>query len=439
MNVLLFEDDRVGQLAPLTTGRPAYAISCGSHCLLEFAQQLAPFRADGTRRSDWTGPIHSIVHELEPTLRFVRPYLKAVEAADAPEGAIVETSVTGPTLFVNARLVPAVSSIAQLLILIDADREGIVTGGDSIAAAVVKSGLVLPPFGDGAALPALLRGRSLPDVPVELPLFEFPHDVIRFHLQNISLNLKHRVAQGDFREVADGLFVADEVTLGEHLVTDTRRGPIVIDREASVGPFCYIAGPAYLGPGARVNEHAALKDGVTLGRHAKVGGEVEASIIEAFSNKQHHGFLGHSHIGSWVNLGAGTSNSDLKNTYGPVNMDYNGRKTATGMQFVGCFVGDYSKTAINTSIFTGKTIGACSMVYGFVTTNVPSFTNYARSFSQVTESPVEVAISTQARMFARRGIQQRPCDEQLLRDMFELTRGERTGYGEPLPPEPLSL
>ncbi len=66
------------------------------------------------------------------------------------------------------------------------------------------------------------------------------------------------------------------------------------------------------------------------------------------------------------------------------------------MQFVGAIVGDYAKTAINTGIFTGKTIGACSMVYGFVTTNVPSFVNYARLFGQVTEAPVEVMIATQA-------------------------------------------
>ncbi len=78
------------------------------------------------------------------------------------------------------------------------------------------------------------------------------------------------------------------------------------------------------------------------------------------------------------------------------------------MQFIGCMIGDYAKTAINTSIFTGKTIGACSMVYGFVTGNVPSFVNYARSFGQVTEAPVEVMISTQKRMFARRGREQRP-------------------------------
>ncbi|MGC4006805.1 MAG: hypothetical protein QM811_28230 [Pirellulales bacterium] len=175
-----------------------------------------------------------------------------------------------------------------------------------------------------------------------------------------------------------------------------------------------------------------------MGHTSKVGGEVECAIIEPYGNKQHHGFLGHSYVGSWVNLGAGTSNSDLKNTYGKVNMLYGKTKINTGMQFIGCMIGDYAKTAINTSIFTGKTIGACSMVYGFVTGNVPSFVNYAKSFGQTTEAPVDVMISTQARMFARRGKEQRPCDVQLLRDMYELTREERAVYGEPLQPEPLS-
>jgi glucose-1-phosphate thymidylyltransferase len=413
VNVLLFEDDRVGQLAPLTIGQPAYAISCGSYRLVE---------------------------RIGPSRRLIRSYLRPVEAANAPDNVLAEGKLSQPTLFINARLVPTVSAINQLQTLAGSDRECILTQGDSVAAAVVKRAVELPAFGDGAALPALLRTLSLPSAAVELPLFEYPHDVIRFHMQSLSANLNERTRnQHSYREIRDGLFVAENANIGEHHVTDTRGGPIVVDELASIGPFCYLAGPLYLGPGSKVNAHSALKDGVTLGQQAKVGGEVEASIIESFSNKQHHGFLGHSYIGSWVNLGAGTCNSDLKNTYGTVNMDYSGRKTQTGMQFLGCFVGDYSKTAVNTSIFTGKTIGACSMVYGFVTTNVPSFTNYARSFNQVTESPVEVAISTQARMFVRRGIEQRPCDVQLLRDMYELTRGERTNYGEPLATEPLSL
>jgi glucose-1-phosphate thymidylyltransferase len=188
-----------------------------------------------------------------------------------------------------------------------------------------------------------------------------------------------------------------------------------------------------------VIEHAAIKHGVAIGHTTKIGGEVEASIIEAYSNKQHHGFLGHSYLGSWINLGAGTSNSDLKNTYGQVNMEYAGRKVSTGMQFVGAVIGDYAKTAVNTSIFTGKLIGACSMVYGFVTTNVPSFVNYARVFGQVSEAPVDVLVATQRRMFARRGVGQRPCDIQLLCDMHALTAAERAQMDPPLAIEPLSL
>jgi glucose-1-phosphate thymidylyltransferase len=233
--------------------------------------------------------------------------------------------------------------------------------------------------------------------------------------------------------------MAEGATLGEHVVTDTRRGPVVIERGASIGPYCYLSGPAHVGAGARVIEHSTIKDCVSLGHTSKIGGEVEASIIEAYTNKQHHGFLGHSYLGNWINLGAGTCNSDLKNTYGQVNMEYRGQKVPTGMQFVGAIIGDYAKTAINTGIFTGKTIGVCSMVYGFVTTNVPSFVNYARLFGQVTEAPAEVMVATQKRMFERRGVTQRECDVRLLHAMHALTAAERKQSGEALSLEPLSL
>ena len=215
------------------------------------------------------------------------------------------------------------------------------------------------------------------------------------------------------------------MTVPDDVVVDTREGPIVMESGASVGPFCYFAGPVFVGPKCKVLEHAAIKDFVCLTHTVKAGGEIEATVIEPYSNKQHHGFLGHAYLGSWINLGAGTCNSDLKNTYGKVNMIYNGRKTNTNMQFVGCVMGDYSKTAINTSIFTGKLIGVCSNLYGFVASNVPSYINYAKSFGDMTAQSVDVMVTTQQRMFARRRVSQRPCDIQLLQDMFELTKGER--------------
>ena len=234
---------------------------------------------------------------------------------------------------------------------------------------------------DPEQLAAFLRHPSITSLPIlehRLPLLSFPHELIHRHVDTMGENLEHRIRTGHYREVRDGVFLASNAELAEWVDTDTSQGPIVAEAGSVIKPFACLRGPLYLGAMSRVNEHAVLKPGVSVGTMSKVGGEIEASVIEAFSNKQHTGYLGHSYLGRWVNLGAGTSNSNLKNTYGTVRMDVAGRRIDTGMQFMGCVIGDFTKSAINTGIFTGKLIGCCSMLYGFVTTNVPSFVNYAR-------------------------------------------------------------
>lgn len=253
------------------------------------------------------------------------------------------------------------------------------------------------------------------------------HDLVRVNSHAMNDNLQHRLRYGEYQEIADGVFSADNQALPAHVVTNTRQGPIVLESGWSIGPFSFLEGPIHLGPNNRVIEHASIKEAVCTGPTCKLGGEIEATIIEGFTNKQHHGFLGHSYLGSWINLGAGTCNSDLKNTYGKVNMRRHGEKIETGMQFLGCFVGDYAKTAINTSIFTGKTIGECSLVYGFATNNVAPFTNDAQLWGKATAVDPQVMIQTQGRMFARREVVQRDCDRELITAMFELTRDQRDG------------
>lgn len=408
MNVILFEDEQVAQLAPITIGRAAFTIHCGSYRLIDLVE------AWGGSRS-W----------------IVRPHLRGVLEADFP--AQPAGASAGPVVLVNSALVPSVALARQVKTLADAGEPCLVRHQDRIAVAVLPAGTAAPALDSRPEdVRRYLNKLPLPLLELELPLFEYPHDVIRHHMHILTESLEHRLAGGDYREVASGVFAAAGAQLGQFVVTDAHAGPILLDAGARVGPYSYLSGPAYIGPHSRLLEHSAIKDGVALGHTTKIGGEVEASVIEPYTNKQHHGFLGHSYLGSWINLGAGTCNSDLKNTYGLVNMEYQGRKVPTGMQFVGTIIGDYAKTAINTGIFTGKTIGVCSMVYGFVTTNVPSFVNYARLFGQVTETPVDVMISTQARMFARRGVAQRPCDVQLLKDMYDQTRDERMISGDPL-------
>jgi UDP-N-acetylglucosamine diphosphorylase/glucosamine-1-phosphate N-acetyltransferase len=421
MTIVLFEDPQVTQLYPVTVGRPAFTISCASYRLIDLV-------------GDWGIDVCTMV----------RPHLRAVQQADFPDTGFPHASGPGsaaaegkrsgkPVALVNARLVPTAAAARRIKDALCAGRPGAVAGPQGMALAILPADSPLPPEAiDANALAEFVSGLKLPRLDFDLPLFVYPHDIVRHHLESLSANLEYRLAGGAYREIAEGVFAAADAQLGQHVVADTRSGPIVLEERAQIGPFCYLSGPAHLGAGARVIEHSAIKDGVSLGHTTKIGGEIEGSIIEPYTNKQHHGFLGHSYLGSWVNLGAGTCNSDLKNTYGQVNMEYAGQKVATGMQFVGAIIGDYAKTAINTGIFTGKTIGACSMIYGFVTTNVPSFVNYARLFGQVTEAPVEVMAATQSRMFARRNVAQRPCDIQLLHDMYELTRHERQLAGEPL-------
>jgi UDP-N-acetylglucosamine diphosphorylase/glucosamine-1-phosphate N-acetyltransferase len=417
MQIVVFEDESVSKLYPITVGRPAYAISCGSYRLVDWLAHLSR-----EHRAELRG--------------VVRPHLAAIQQLDFPEFSRRAPTGELPLLLVNARLVPSVFGFHALSRLVKEKQTAVVYENGSLAAAMIAQGGPQPPpdidVGHWAKYIANSLHKKLPAVQETLPLFDYPHDVVRQHLEIISESLTNRLATGSFREIADGVFAAEGATLGQYCVTDTTKGPVVLDQGAVVGPYSFLRGPAYLGPKAKVIEHSAIKDAVAVGHTTKIGGEIEGSIVEPYTNKQHHGFLGHSYLGSWINLGAGTSNSDLKNTYGTVKMEYRGEQVATGMQFVGCIVGDYSKSAINTGIFTGKTVGCCSMLYGFVTTNVPSFVNYARLFGQVTESPPEVLIASQQRMFARRNVEQRDCDIALIHAMYDLTRHERQLAGEPL-------
>ncbi|MCA9132093.1 MAG: hypothetical protein KDA45_03030 [Planctomycetales bacterium] len=426
MSILIFEDALVSQLTPITTARAACCITVGSYRLLDLLQML------------------------EPTLlvSWVRRYLRPRCALDQPElqllGEASLPSDGGPELLLNARAIPNMATLETIQALLSTAStqqsssagglSGVIWSGDQIAAIVRPkwSWTEIREATESNMEGLLHAAQELPKLDLDIPLMSFPHEVIAANMQAIRGNLEHRIASQRYTQTNDGVFLARGAKLGEFVLTETSNGPIVIDEDASVGPYTLLRGPIYIGRKARILEHAAIKDEVSLGHTTKVGGEVEAAVVEPYSNKQHHGFLGHSYLGSWINLGAGTCNSDLKNTYGTVNMEYPYGKATTGMQFLGCVMGDYSKTAINTGIFTGKVIGVCSMMYGFVTSNVPSFVNYARLFGQMTTLPPEVMIATQQRMFSRRHVEQRPCDIQLLHDMYRLTQGERDRFGEAL-------
>lgn len=159
------------------------------------------------------------------------------------------------------------------------------------------------------------------------------------------------------------IFVSDGVSADFASVIDAREGPIVIGRNVEIKPFTYLEGPAFIGDECKLVGGKITK-GCSLGNGCRVGGEVENTIIIGNTNKYHEGFIGHSYIGEWVNLGALTTNSDLKNNYSKISVKQNGTVIKTKSIKIGSFIGDHTKTGIGTTLNTGTNIGFSCNLFG---------------------------------------------------------------------------
>lgn len=183
------------------------------------------------------------------------------------------------------------------------------------------------------------------------------------------------------------VWIGEGTVLKPGVILDATSGPIIIDEEAEIMANAVIIGPAYIGKNTKIKIAAKIYEGTSIGPVCKIGGEVEGSIIQAYSNKQHDGFIGHAYLGEWVNLGADTNNSDLKNNYKPVSMySYRSQtKVNAGYQFLGSVIADHVKTGINCSLNTGVVIGMGSNLWGkdLISDYIPDFSwGEAKSLSE---------------------------------------------------------
>ena len=155
----------------------------------------------------------------------------------------------------------------------------------------------------------------------------------------------------------ENIYIGNNVAIGPCTVLDASEGPIIIGDNARIMPHSTVLGPCFIGGNALVKVGAKIYGETSIGEWCKVGGEVENSIVHAYSNKQHDGFLGHSYLGEWVNLGADTNTSDLKNNYGVIRAHLRSGEIDTGRMFLGLLCGDHTKSAINTMFNTGTVAG----------------------------------------------------------------------------------
>ncbi|MFO7525084.1 MAG: hypothetical protein R6W68_06485, partial [Ignavibacteriaceae bacterium] len=276
---------------------------------------------------------------------------------------------------------------------------------------------------------------------VKVQMVNYIWDIININGEEIKKDFELRISSHNglnyLNEVSDTvhlinddhIFIEENVTIKPGVVLDASGGPIYIEKNSKIFPNAVIEGPFFLGESSVVKTGAALYSNTSIGKVCKIGGEIEQSIFMPYSNKQHSGFLGHSYLGSWVNLGADTNNSELKNNYSKIKINLSSKEVDTGLQFLGLMIGDHSKSAINTMFNTGTVVGFSSNVFGagFPDKYIPSFA-WGGSENLITYE-LNKSIQTAKIVSSRRNIDFTNDDELLFNEIFNLTVSDREKKG----------
>jgi UDP-N-acetylglucosamine diphosphorylase/glucosamine-1-phosphate N-acetyltransferase len=176
--------------------------------------------------------------------------------------------------------------------------------------------------------------------------------------------LSNELPTGSVRVGTGSVFIEEGAVIEDAVCFDVSAGPVLIRSGAHIQAFTRLVGPLYVGKDCTLTTDKIAAS--SIGDVCKVHGEVSNTIFIGYANKGHDGFVGHSILGRWVNLGAGTITSNLKNTYGTVQLWTPDGIRETGLQFLGTLFGDHAKTGIGLKLTTGTVLGAGSNVYGAV-------------------------------------------------------------------------
>jgi UDP-N-acetylglucosamine diphosphorylase/glucosamine-1-phosphate N-acetyltransferase len=406
MGLVVFEDYATAGFGPLTMLRHTGQLNRGTKTLMEAIHECIP------------GVVDLIV--------WGRALLKDVCKESLRRSYNEKTS--GLTTFVNARARPG-----KLLLALTSRRTPYValTGGQLVAARVRGTAMRPGPIGGKDSVRIGKSAEKL-EAPAD-SLFNGYWDLVQSNGLAIAAQAKHfedplsLPSRVEVRGPRSSLRIDGRADVESHVTFDTRLGPVVIEEGASVESFSRVMGPCYIGPKAKVYS-AQIGGGTSIFAGCKVGGQIENSIIMSHTNKAHHGYAGDSYVGEWVNLGAGSTFSNLKNTYGNVRLDIGGGTVDSGMLKLGPAVGDMSKVSIGGLVYSGRLLGTGCQVAGLANKNVPSFTYYEGS-GRMVELLIESVVETQRRVVERRGETLTRAQEALIRKAFADTSEERRRAG----------
>ena len=418
--IYIFEDDDFERFYPLTVNRAVYQLRLGIDLLFE----------------KW------VSYSSDFDLRFcIRDYLTTVteQRTGVRCNGFEDIAATG-AVFVNGRFIPdrgLVEGIASV-----SEAELILCDGNLVAATVLPDSDEardlerMQYWGYGHFKAIIMNG---PKRDIKAREVKDIWDFIKLNPRQIALDFERitenvstgpissdaTVDKGCLIRNGSAVFVGPGAVIDGQVVIDARGGPVFVDSGAIVQPHTRIEGPCYVGSKCML-AGGKIRGGCSFGPVCKVGGETEETILLGYSNKFHDGFIGHAYLGEWVNLGAMTTNSDLKNNYGSIRVDRGDGQVDTGMLKVGSFIGDHVKTGIGTMLNTGITVGFASNLFGgglIADKCVPPFCWGATG--NYSAYDLDKAISTARAVTGRRDIEFTQLDEAVFRHVFDETRDQR--------------
>ncbi len=355
-NTIIYEDQLVDSLLPFSPFRAAFELRTGFGTLLD--KILAHF-------------------DYGNVTLWVREAIGPVTRARYPKRSVNIPSLGAPALFLNARCVMT-ANLAKRIIEMDHAHPFMFTAGGDVVALYLSTDLAKTFFAllekgpvQSDALISQFRTHVIAAELDEARLITSIPDLIALNTEMIRHDFEQTkqggIIKGDLApNVAilnePNVFIASQVVIEDFVVLNAKSGPIYIDEDAFIESHSRLEGPLYVGKGARIL--GGKVSASSIGAHAKAAGEMTHTILSPTANKGHAGFVGHSYIGEWVNLGAGTTTSNLKNTYGPVNIDFGNGKVPTGHQFLGAIIGDHAKLGIGTHLATGSVVGLGANIWG---------------------------------------------------------------------------
>lgn len=410
MNVIIFEDQNYDNLYPISYLRPVYELKCGHTTLREKIERLfgnAPF------------------------YYFMRDYLAPVFEKKLGTAKVnrFDALKNEDLLFVNGRLLAIDTKIEM-----NGPEEAAFCDDQLVYARIKK----IP---DGVTIDGNLNEiiesvtSRLPQKKITVNMINYPWNLVQNNGKAIIDDFNHISDKGIHGELSSQAAIVGDKNLihigagssiRPFVTLDTTNGPILIDENVTVHPYTHIEGPNAMAQHVQAFG-GNIREGCAIGPVCRIHGEMEESIIHGYSNKHHDGFLGHAYLGEWVNLGAFTTNSDLKNDYTSVQLYVKGELIDSEDIKVGSFIGDHTKTSIGTLLSTGGMIGIMSNVINagpLIPKFVPSFcwflnnrTTKGFGFGHM--------LKTAAKAMSRRKVELTPEDETMLRTVFEMTKEER--------------